>query len=74
MAYARVTDKEAVLIVINNDTKPARVSFDVSMIKTLPKNGVLVDRLGKVSDVRIENGIVDFIIQARTGAIFTLKL
>ena len=34
MAFARVTDKEAVVVIFNNDTKPVEVSFDVSMIKT----------------------------------------
>ena len=36
MAYARYTDKDAVIVVINNDAKPADVNFDISMIKTIP--------------------------------------
>jgi len=73
MAFARVTDREAVLIVFNNDVKPAGVSFDVSMIKQIPAASVLSDRLGVVGDVRVENGRVRFAMPARTGAIFTVN-
>jgi glycosidase len=73
MAYARVTDEEAVLVVINNEQKPVHVSFDVSMIKPFGENAVLVDRLGKLKDIEIRNGLVDFEIPARTSAVFTLK-
>jgi len=73
MAYARVTDEEAVLVVINNEQKPVRVSFDVSMIKPFGENAVLVDRLGKLKDIEIRNGLVDFEIPARTSAVLTLK-
>ncbi len=38
MAYTRFTDKGAVIVVINNDTKVATVNFDVSMIKTIAAN------------------------------------
>ena len=72
-AYVRVTDKNAVLMVFNNDTKPAEVKFDVSMIKTFGLNSILSDRLGKISNVKIENGIVRFTMPARTAGIFTVK-
>jgi glycosidase len=73
MAYARVFADQAVLIVFNNDTKPATVSFDVSMIKPFGANATLTDRLGKMSDVKIENGTVKLSIPARTAGIFTAK-
>jgi neopullulanase len=73
MAYARVTETEAALVVFNNDTKPAAVAFDVSMIGPLGTNATLADRLGKISDVRIERGRVAFTMPARTAGVFTLK-
>jgi glycosidase len=73
MAYARLTGREAVLVVFNNDVKTAPVAFDVSMIKPFGMNSVLTDRLGKVPDVRIQNGRAGFSMPARTGAVFTVK-
>lgn len=69
LAFARVTDKQAVIVVFNNDTKPAEISFDVSMIKQLSANTNLVDALGRVADVKIENGAVRLTMPARTAAI-----
>jgi neopullulanase len=73
MAYARVTNDQAVLMVFNNDTKAASVAFDVSMIKPLGMNSTLTDRLGKISDVKINNGQINFSMPPRTAAIFTIK-
>lgn len=73
MAYARVTDKDAVVIVFNNDTKPAAMEFDVSMIKPFPAGAVLADAMGKLGDVKIENGRVKCMMPARTAAIFAIK-
>jgi neopullulanase len=72
-AYARLTDKQAVLVVFNNDTKPAEVAFDVSMIKPFPANSILTDRLGKVPDITIGSGKVKFTMPARTAGVFTVK-
>ncbi len=73
MAFVRVTDKQAVLVVFNNDEKPAEVAFDVSMIKQIPNNSILGDRLGKVGDVTVENGNIKFLMPARNAGIFTVK-
>jgi glycosidase len=73
MAYVRVTEKDAVLVVFNNDIKPAEVSFDVSMIKPIPNNAMLMDKLGKVSDIKVENGKIKFTMPARTAGIYTVK-
>ncbi|MCY7374924.1 MAG: cyclomaltodextrinase N-terminal domain-containing protein [Pyrinomonadaceae bacterium] len=73
MAYARVAENQAVLVVFNNDIKPSAVSFDVSMIKPFAPNAVLTDRLGKVSDVKINDGKINFSMPARTGGVFTAK-
>ncbi|CAA9390956.1 MAG: GH13 / GH13_2 / GH13_1 / GH13_36 / GH13_ 20 / GH13_19 / GH13_37 / GH13_23 / GH13_16 / GH13 _31 / GH13_40 / GH13_21 / GH13_17 / GH13_29 / GH1 3_4 / GH13_7 / GH13_38 [uncultured Pyrinomonadaceae bacterium] len=73
MAYARVFADQAVLMIFNNDAKTASVSFDVSMIKPFGANATLTNRLGKVSDVKIENGVVKLSIPARTAGIYTVK-
>lgn len=72
-AYARVANNQTVIVVFNNDTKAANVRFDVSMLKSLGSNNTLTDRLGKLPDVKIENGKVDFSMPARTAGIFTVK-
>ena len=73
LAYARFTDKGAVIVVINNDTKQAAVSFDVSMIKTIPANATLTDGLGKLPEIKVTNGIIKFTMAARSAGIFTAK-
>ena len=73
MAYARVTDKDAVVVILNNDTKSAEVSFDISMIKSIPATASLTDALGKLGDVPVSNGIVKLTLPARSAAILTKK-
>lgn len=73
LAYARLTDKQAIIVVFNNDTKPANISFDVSMIKSIAPSASLTDRLGKISDIKIENGMMKFTMPARAGGVFTVK-
>ncbi|MGH9819001.1 MAG: alpha-amylase family glycosyl hydrolase, partial [Pyrinomonadaceae bacterium] len=71
MAFARVTLKDAVVVVFNNDTKAADLSFDISMIKLISPNATLTDALGKLGDVKINNGIVTIKMPARTAAILS---
>ena len=73
LAFARVTLKGAVIVVFNNDTKPADVSFDISMIKIISPNATLTDQFGKLGDVKVTNGSVKFSMPARTAAIFAAK-
>ncbi len=73
MAYARVNENQAVLMIFNNDTKAANVQFDVSMIKPFPANGNLSDKLGKLSDIKIQNDRISFSMPARTAGIFAVK-
>ena len=73
IANARLPKKKKNIVVFNNDTKPANVSFDVSMLKPLGSNTTLTDRLGKIADVKIENGKVNFSMPARSASILTLK-
>jgi neopullulanase len=74
MAYARLMDeKQVVLMIFNNDTKPAEVSFDVGFLAQIPLNSTWKDELGKVSDFKLNNGQVKLTMPARTAGIFTLK-
>jgi glycosidase len=73
MAYARMTDKQAVIVVINNDTKPASVGFDISMIKQFASNVTLIDRLGNASPKNIHGGYVGFQMPARSASILTAE-
>jgi neopullulanase len=70
MAYARVTANQAVIVAFNNDTKPAKLSFDVGMIRQIARSSSLVDKLGIISDVKIAaDGRVEFTIPARRSVI-----
>jgi len=73
MAYARVTNRDAVLVIFNNDTKPAEVEFDVSMIKRLSGDRVLESRLGNTGNIEVKNGKVLMTMPARTAGIFSAR-
>ena len=72
-AYARATDKAAVVVVINNDAKTAPVSFDVSMIPSIPKDAELIDALGTLGTIKLAGSTFRTTMPARTSAIFTLR-
>ncbi len=69
MAYARMTDKEAIVVVFNNETKPATVTFDVSMIKQTKTNGSFVDLLDEPRSFEVKNGSVNVELPARSARI-----
>jgi glycosidase len=74
MAYARVTQNQAVIVAFNNDTKPANLSFDVSMIRQIRRSSTLADRLGVIGDVRVAaDGRLEFTIPARKSVILAAK-
>ena len=72
MAYARMTDRATVIVVFNNDTKPATVEFDVTEAR-LANGAQMSDRLGASSDVRVEGGRMRLTLPARRALIFTVK-
>ncbi len=74
MAYARVTDKGAVIVVFNNDTKPVETCFDISMIEPIPGDSILVDALEKLPDIKVTNGKVKFTMPARKAGIFRKEI
>jgi glycosidase len=71
--YSRVTDKQAVIVAFNNDTKPATLEFSVSDLKMIPNGATLADRLGKAKDMSVKDGNVRVELPARYAAIYTVK-
>lgn len=71
-AYARTTKSSAVVVVINNETKPAMIAFDVSSL-ALPNGLRLADGLGASKDVEVEDGKLTVALPARSAAIFVRK-
>ncbi len=69
LAFARVTNTAAVVVVINNDTKPAKAAFDVSMIKPIREGAVLTDQIGGILKTNVADGRVSIDIPARTAVI-----
>lgn len=70
-AYARLTDKAAVIVIFNNDTKPADVSFDITFVnKQIPISAVLKDALGNLGDIKVMDGKVTVTMPARSAGIF----
>jgi glycosidase len=67
-AYARKTKSGVVLIAINNDTRPATITFDVAPTGLV--DGMrLFDRLEKIGAVRVANGKLKVMLPARSAAI-----
>jgi glycosidase len=71
-AYARVTPRASVVIVINNEAKPATFEFDVAPAK-IEDNARLSDRLGVSVDVRVADGIFKTTLPARSASVFAVK-
>ncbi len=70
-AYARLTDKAAVIVIFNNDTKPAEVNFDISFIsRQVAVNAVLTDALGKLADIKVNDGRVRATIPGRSAGVY----
>ncbi|HWO00124.1 MAG TPA: alpha-glucosidase C-terminal domain-containing protein [Blastocatellia bacterium] len=71
-AYARVNDRDSVIVVLNNDSKPATVEFSVAPAKLA--NGVtLKDLLGELERVTVNKGSIRVTLPARGAGIFSQK-
>jgi glycosidase len=68
-AYARKTERTAVVVVINNDSKFAEIEFDASAAGFVNGN-VLFDRLGVSKWEVVRNGRVKIKLPERSAAIF----
>jgi glycosidase len=71
-AYARVTDKASVIVLINNDARAAAVEFNLAPLN-LPDGSVLVDRLGAGGDILIRNATFKLRMPPRTASIYVKK-
>jgi glycosidase len=73
-AYARLTDKAAVIVIFNNDKKPAEVNFDLAFIsKQIGVDATLADALGKLPDIRLNDGKARATIPARSVGVYVVK-
>lgn len=70
--YARRLGSQVVLVVINNDEKPAQVDFDVSTTG-LPNGVALFDRLGSAGEGRVDGGRVKLRLPGRSAAILVRR-
>ncbi|HEX8163942.1 MAG TPA: alpha-amylase family glycosyl hydrolase [Pyrinomonadaceae bacterium] len=70
-AYARVAGRESVIVVINNDDKPAGLGFSVGPLN-LPDDLRLIDRLGAVN-ARVVDGTLNVSLPARSASILTAQ-
>jgi glycosidase len=71
--FARVLGGEAVVIALNNDTKPATFEFDAAAVN-IPDGMNLSDRLGVLEGVtRIANGRAKVTLPARSACIFATQ-
>jgi glycosidase len=71
-AYARTTERSSVIVVINNEAKPATVEFDVSRIG-LPEGARLFDRLEVSAEARVTDGKLKTNLPARSASVFTVR-
>ncbi len=71
-AYARVTDRDSVVVVINNDNEPAMIEFNVKNAN-LASGARLADRLSSIGDVTISGDVMRVSMPARSAAIFAKR-
>jgi len=71
-AYARLTDRESVIVILNNAPQPERVEFEVAPAHLV--NGTLLeDRLRTGLELRIEGGRMRVRLPARSAGNYTPK-
>jgi glycosidase len=70
-AYARRTKDQAVVIVINNDSRTTSIVFDVSGAGLA--DGAMLDRLGVSGLVQVANGKLSVALPSRSAAIFVRR-
>jgi glycosidase len=69
-AYARVSERGAVIVVLNNDTKPATLEFSIAPARV--RNGVILDDpLGTIPYVRVRGDMMTLTLPPRSSGILT---
>jgi glycosidase len=71
-SYARVSERSSVIVVINNDTKPATIEMDVSPAR-LADGARLTDRLNVIEDARVADGKLTLSLPARSASVLTVR-
>ncbi len=69
-AYARTLGADAVIVALNNDTKPATITLNIAPV-TWPDGTALTDHLGVVTNARVAQGQLTLTLPVRTGAVLT---
>lgn len=69
-AYARTTDRAAVVMVFNNENKPATVEFSVAPAH-IADGTALTDDLGLSGPARVAGGAIKVTIPARSASIYS---
>ncbi len=72
-AYARVAPSASVIVLLNNDIKPATVECDVKAAR-LPEGSTLSDRLGVGPEVKVEKGRIAVTLPARSASVYVPRL
>jgi glycosidase len=72
MAYARVTPAGSVIVVINNDPKPADVTFNYTDVNGAPLHASFTDVLGSMGTIEFHDGFFRARFPGRTAAVFTV--
>ncbi len=71
-AFARASAKGKVVVAINNANRSSEIDVEVTALKIA--NGVMFsDLLGVVTNVRVENGKMKFVLPARSASVFTVN-
>ncbi|HJZ67363.1 MAG TPA: alpha-amylase family glycosyl hydrolase [Blastocatellia bacterium] len=71
-AYARKAERAWAIVALNNDSKPASLEFDVSMLGLID-SADLIDRLGVVNGANIRSEMLKVTLPARSACILTAK-
>ena len=71
-AFARMTERESVIVIFNNHTRPAPVEFSVEAAR-IPDGATLTDRLGLVPDARVAGHTVRVEMPARAASVFVVR-
>jgi hypothetical protein len=69
-AYARVTQRSSVIVVINNDNKPSTIEFDVTRAG-ITNDAALVVHLGTASRGQVKGGLLKVTLPARSATILS---
>jgi glycosidase len=68
-AYARLTDRQSVIVIINNGLEGAAVEFDAAPVR-LSNGTTLIDRLGGGPPSQVRDGKIRTTLPPRTGSIY----